>query len=74
MNSMDAIQLEEKIALSADLENTYCELDHSGDFQGNRKAVNYMMLDLVHGEKITIPICEYCLHKLVRGQEKQKFE
>jgi len=62
------VALEEKMALLADLDGTMCELDHSGDPQKGRKAVNYMMLKLVSGEIVALPVCEFCNDELEKGQ------
>jgi len=70
----DDIKLEEKINLLADLDGIKCELDHSGDPEGSRPAVNYLMLELVSGEKVALPICEYCDHELQKGSNKEPFE
>ena len=69
MDDDNDVKLEEKIALLADLDGTFCELDHSGDPEGKRKAVNYMMLKLVSGETVALPICEYCNYELEKGNQ-----
>jgi len=68
------VKVEEKIALIADLEGAYCELDHSGDPEGRRRAVNYFMLKKLDGTMDAIPICEYCMEELMKTENGQDFE
>ena len=63
------IKPEEKFNLLADLDGIKCELDHSGDPEGSRPAVNYMMLQLASGETVALPICKYCEYELSRGED-----
>ena len=70
----DKVKPEEKLNLLADLDGINCELDHSGDPEGTRPAVNYMMLQCVSGAMIALPICKYCQHELAKGQESEDFD
>ena len=71
---MNKIKPEEKMNLLADLDGINCELDHSGDPDAPRKAVNYMMLQCVSGATIALPICEYCQEELIKGQLGDGFQ
>lgn len=74
MKDENGVKIEEKINLLADLDGTLCELDHSGDPNGQRQAINYMMLKTVSGEMIALPICEYCEYELNKGVNGEDFE
>lgn len=58
-----------KVTLLAGMEGLICELDHSGDPEKERPAVNYFMLQLRTGTLLSIPICEYCAYELSRSAD-----
>jgi len=58
-----------KLNLLANLDGLVCELDHSGDLKTERKAVNYLMLQVRSGTLLSIPICKYCAYELSRAHD-----
>ena len=62
-----------KLSLLAELDGLQCELDHSGDPEGKRRAVNYFMLQLLDGTLLSIPVCEYCAFELNRESDFEQY-